>query len=86
MFKYWLGVVKTASWDKLITALKHISHVTLAEKIKAMTYKSSVGMSIVLLLHKCMYVAMCVLTCTFINAVVQCTYTYACDMHFYSSK
>ena len=76
MFKYWLGVVKTASWDKLITALRHISHVTLAEKIKAMTYKGGVGMSIVLILHTCMYVAMCVWTCTFINAVVQCTYTY----------
>ena len=90
MFKYWLGVVKITSWNKLITALRHISHVTLAEKIKAMTYKGGVGMSIVLILHTylhtCMYMAMCVWTCTFMNAVVQCTYTYACDMHFYSSK
>ena len=53
MFKYWLKMDKTASWDKLITALRHISHVALAEKIKAMTSKGGVGMSIVLILHKC---------------------------------
>ena len=50
MFKYWLNVDKTASWDKLITALRHISHVTLAEEIKAMTYKGDVGTSIILIL------------------------------------
>ena len=44
MFKYWLDVDITASWDKLIAALRHISHVALAEKIKAMTYEGGVGM------------------------------------------
>ena len=55
MFKYWLKVDKTASWDKLITALRHISHVTLAEEIKAMTSKGGVGTSMVPILHTCMY-------------------------------
>ena len=82
MFKHWLKVDKTASWDKLITALKHISHVTLAEKIKAMTSKGGVGMSIVLILHTCMYVVMCVRTCTYINKCCYKVYTNACDMPF----
>ena len=72
MFKYWLDVDKTASLDKLITGLRHISHVALAEKIKAMTYKGDVGMSIVL--HTIMHVVTCVWICTYKRAVVQCTY------------
>ena len=44
MFQYWLEVDKDASWDKLITALKHINHVKLAEEIKEMTVKGGVGM------------------------------------------
>ena len=51
MFNYWLKVDKTASWDQLITALRHVHHVTLAEKIKAMTYKGGVGTSMILILH-----------------------------------
>lgn len=34
MFKYWLQVDIHASWDKLLGALNHIGHETLAEKIK----------------------------------------------------
>ena len=56
MFNYWLRVDKNASWNKLITALRHISHVTLAEKIKAMTSKVGVGTSIILVLHTYVYV------------------------------
>ena len=43
MFKYWRKVDKTASWNKLITALEHVSHVTLAAKIKKMTSKGGTG-------------------------------------------
>ena len=86
MFKHWLKVDKTASWDKLITALRQISHVTLAEKIKAMTYKGGVGSYVhstnTTYIHVYMYLAMCVWTCACINTAEQCTYTYACDMHF----
>ena len=34
MFKYWLQVDVNASWHKLMRALRHIGHDTLAEKIK----------------------------------------------------
>ena len=37
MFHYWLQVDTTASWDKLITALQHIGHDVLADKIRKMT-------------------------------------------------
>ena len=37
MFNYWLQVDTTASWDKLITALQHIGHDVLADKIRKMT-------------------------------------------------
>ena len=63
MFKYWLKVDKTASWDKLITALNHVSHVTLAEKIKAMTYKGGVGTSMVQMLHT--YIHACMWLCVY---------------------
>ena len=42
MFKHWLDVDKTASWDKLIAALISIEHNVLAEKIQAMTSKGGV--------------------------------------------
>ena len=61
MFKHWLKVDKAASWNKLITALKHISHVTLADKIKAMTSKGGVGMSIILIY----YINVCMRLCTY---------------------
>ena len=60
MFKHWLKVDKTASWDKLITALKHIS--TLAEKIEAMTSKGGVGMYVHSTNTTCMHV--CGYACT----------------------
>ena len=34
MFKYWLQVDVDASWQKLLKALRHIRHDTLADKIK----------------------------------------------------
>ena len=39
MFKHWLDVDNTASWDKLIAALRAIKLLAFAEKIKAMTSK-----------------------------------------------
>ena len=39
MFNFWLQVDTTASWDKLITALQHIGHDVLAEKIRKITVK-----------------------------------------------
>ena len=42
MFKYWLQVDTTASWDKLIAALQHIGHDVLADKIKTMMNFKSV--------------------------------------------
>ena len=72
MFQCWLKVDKAASWDKLITALKHVSHVTLAEKIKAMTSKGGVGMStyivLILYMHACMYI------CYYTSTVYVCTH------------
>ena len=82
MFKHWLKVDKAASWNKLITALKHISHVTLADKIKAMTSKGGVDTSIVLILHTCMYVVMHVWTCTYKNKCCYKVYTNTCGMPF----
>ena len=63
MFNYWLDVDKTASWDKLIAALKHISQVALAEKIKAMTSKGDVGTSMVPVLHT--YIHACMWLCVY---------------------
>ena len=37
LFNYWLQVDTTASWNKLITALQHIGHDVLAERIRLMT-------------------------------------------------
>ena len=34
MFKHWLNVDVEASWDKLMAALEHIDHTTLAENIR----------------------------------------------------
>lgn len=49
MLQCWLEVDTTASWNKLIEALEHISHNALAEKIKQDILK---GLFIVIL---CMY-------------------------------
>ena len=59
MFKHWLDVDKTVSWDKLIIALRNIEHIALAEKIKAMTSKGTF-----IVVHNYMYVVTCVWTCT----------------------
>ena len=42
MFKRWLAVDKTASWDKLIAVLRSIGHNALAEEIYAKTSKGGV--------------------------------------------
>ena len=42
MFRHWLGVDKTASWDKLIAALESMKYLELADKIKEMTSKGCV--------------------------------------------
>ena len=47
MFKYWRKVDKTASWGKVITALKRIHHNRLADIIETMTSKGGLGTSIV---------------------------------------
>ena len=41
MFKHWLDMDKTASWDKLIAALRDIELIAFAEKMKAMTSKGA---------------------------------------------
>ena len=58
MFKHWLDMDKTASWDKLIVALKSMGHNRFAENIKAMTSKGAF-----IVLHNYMYVVTCVWTC-----------------------
>ena len=42
MFRQWLDVDKTASWDKLIAALESMKYLALANKIKEMTSKGCV--------------------------------------------
>ena len=39
LFEYWLQVDTTASWNKLITALRHVDYGVLASRIKSMTSK-----------------------------------------------